>query len=183
MTVVEDLLKQCEVVKQCNTCKQHKKLFEFSINKASKDGLQHKCRSCDIAYQAKRRSENREAGLEYGRKYRAIKRKDFEYRLQMLLNASKQRAALKKREHTLTLQDIKELYPQDGKCPVFGFALEFNSAGFRETSPSLDRIDSSKGYTRNNVQVISWKANRLKAYATIEDLEILVAFLKYGEIS
>ena len=64
---------------------------------------------------------------------------------------------------------------------VFGFDLEFNSAGFRETSPSIDRIDSTKGYTRNNVQIISWKANRLKAYATVEDLEILVAYLKQGE--
>jgi len=73
------------------------------------------------------------------------------------------------------------LYPVDGKCPVFGFNLEFNDAGFRETSPSIDRIDSDKGYTKDNIQIISWKANRLKAYATVEDLEILVAFLKQGE--
>ena len=99
----------------------------------------------------------------------------------MLLNASKQRAKLKSREHSITLEDIKDLYPVDGKCPVFGFNLEFNDAGFRETSPSIDRIDSDKGYTKDNIQIISWKANRLKAYATVEDLEILVAFLKQGE--
>lgn len=183
MTLVENLLKKCDTTKQCNMCGEHKALFEFSKNKASKDGLQYKCRACDLTYQTKRRSENKEAVLEYGRKYQASKRKDFEYRLKMLLNVSKQRANLKNREHTLTLTDIKELYPADGKCPVFGLTLEFNSAGFRETSPSLDRIDSSKGYTRDNVQVISWKANRLKAYATVEELEILVAFLKHGEIS
>ena len=181
MTIVEDLLKKCETTKQCNMCSEHKPLFEFSKNKSSKDGLQYRCRSCDKNYQAKRREENKEYCLDYDRKYQAKRRQDFDFRLRMLLNASKQRAALKKREHTLTLEDIKELYPRDGKCPVFGFDLQFNSAGFRETSPSLDRIDSNKGYTRDNVQIISWKANRLKAYATVEDLEILVAYLKQGE--
>ena len=170
-----------ETTKQCSFCKEHKPLFEFTKNKAAKDGLQHKCRSCDSEYQQKRRSKNKDQMLEYARTYQANRRKDFDYRLKMLLNASKQRAATKKREHSLTLEDIKELYPADGKCPVFGFDLEFNSGGFRETSPSIDRIDSSKGYTRDNVQIISWKANRLKAYATVEDLEILVAFLKQGE--
>lgn len=181
MTIVEDLLKKCETTKQCNMCQEHKALFEFSKNKSSKDGLQYRCRSCDNTYQVNRRNKNKEATLQYGREYQSRRRQNFEYRLKMLLNASKQRAALKNREHTLTLEDIKELYPKDGKCPVFGFDLEFNSAGFRETSPSIDRIDSTKGYTRDNVQIISWKANRLKAYATVEDLEILVAFLKQGE--
>lgn len=181
MTLVEDLLKKCEATKQCNMCQEHKALFEFSKNKSSKDGLQYRCRSCDNKYQSDRRNKNKEATLQYGREYQSKRRQNFEYRLKMLLNASKQRAVLKNREHTLTLDDIKELYPKDGKCPVFGFDLEFNSAGFRETSPSIDRIDSTKGYTRDNVQIISWKANRLKAYATVEDLEILVAFLKQGE--
>jgi hypothetical protein len=175
-------LTQTEVqTKHCNTCKEHKPLFEFTVNRKAKDGLQYKCRACDLEYQKVRRENNKESILEYSRKYQTKKRKDFNYRLQMLLNASKQRASIKNREHSLTLEDIKELYPEDGKCPVFGFDLEFNSAGFRETSPSIDRIDSSKGYTRDNIQIISWKANRLKAYATVEDLEILVAFLKQGE--
>lgn len=183
MTIVEDLLKKCETTKQCNKCSEYKALFEFSKNRATSDGLQYHCRSCDKNYQTKRREQNREAILQYGREYQSKRRKDFTYRLKMLLNASKQRAVLKNREHTLTLKDIKDLYPTDGKCPVFGITLEFNNAGFRETSPSLDRIDSSKGYTRDNVQIISWKANRLKSSATIEELEILVAFLKHGEIS
>lgn len=181
MTMIKELLKKCETFKTCNRCKVSKELFTFSINKASKDGLQDRCKDCDKAYQKQRREENKESFLEYGRTYQAKRRQDFEYRLQMLLNASKQRASTKQREHSLTLQDIKELYPIDNKCPVFGFELEFNNAGFRETSPSLDRIDSTRGYTRDNVQVISWKANRLKGYATVEDLEILVAFLKQGE--
>lgn len=175
------MLKLVQQVKTCSSCLQSLPLLNFSKNEASKDKLQYKCRTCDIEYQKQRRENNKDKVLEYSREYQQKRRKNFEYRLQMLLNSSKQRAKLKNREHTITLEDIKELYPIDGKCPVFGFDLEFNNAGFRETSPSIDRIDSDKGYTKDNIQIISWKANRLKAYATVEDLEILVAFLKQGE--
>jgi len=167
--------------KACSSCNQEKFLSEFTLNKASKDGLQYKCRSCDTEYQKKRRLEKADSIKQYGKAYQKKRKESFDYRLQMLLNASKQRANIKNRENTLTLQDIKDKYPLDGKCPVFGFDLEFNSAGFRETSPSIDRIDSTKGYTPDNIQIISWKANRLKSYATLEDLEILVAFMKQGD--
>ncbi len=180
MTELEEIYKKCNAVKNCNKCFKSKPLVEFSLDRSSRDGLQAKCKECDRQYQQTRRSLNKESVLEYGRNYQAKRRQNFEYRLQMLLNASKQRASLKNREHTLTLEDIKTLYPADGKCPVFGFALEFNNKGFRDTSPSIDRIDSKKGYTRDNVQIISWKANKLKSTATVEDLELLVAFLKQG---
>jgi hypothetical protein len=181
MKVVEELLEKCSTTKVCGNCKKSLPLFDFTVNKAAKDGLQYKCRSCDNLYQIKRRSKNREAMVEYHKNYRARNKDNLSFRLQALLNASRQRAVLKGREHSITIEDLKELYPKDGKCPVFGFDLEFGNAGFRETSPSVDRIDSTKGYTRDNIQIISWKANRLKAYATVEDLEILVAFLKQGE--
>jgi hypothetical protein len=166
--------------KICNMCNDEKFLFDFSKNVSAKDGLQYRCRSCDQAYQAKRRTENYDASLDYGRKYQAKRRKDFEYRLKMLLNASKQRAKIKNRVHDITVDDIKSIYPIDGKCPVFGFDLMFNDSGFRENSPSIDRIDSEKGYTVDNIQIISWKANRIKAYATVEELEIVIAFMKQG---
>jgi hypothetical protein len=99
----------------------------------------------------------------------------------MLLNASKQRARDKDRLHDITVDDIKALYPVDGCCPIFGLKLEFNGAGFRDSSPSIDRIDSTKGYTRDNIQIISWKANRIKGAASLQDLEMLVAYLKQGD--
>ena len=39
-------------------------------------------------------------------------------------------------------------------------------------SPSLDRIDSTKGYVPGNVWVISNKANRMKSNAAAEELII-----------
>ena len=170
-----------QATKICNRCKEPKLLSEFTKNKASKDGLQYKCRDCDIAYQVERRNKNPEQVLEYGRAYQKNRRKDYNYRLQMLINASKQRAKNKDREHNISVEDIKKIFPEDGCCPIFGMKLEFNSAGFRENSPSIDRIDSTKGYTPDNIQIISWKANRIKGYASIQELEMLLAYLTQGE--
>jgi hypothetical protein len=172
------LVSNCKV---CNKCKQLLPVLSFSINKSANDGLQSKCRECDKQYQTKRRLKNKEYLLEYGRTYTANKRKDFNYRLQMLLNASKQRALKYNREHTITLEDIKSKYPVDGKCPIFGIDLQFNSTGFRDNSPSIDRIDSLKGYTLDNIQIISWKANSIKRNASLEELILLVNYLNQGE--
>lgn len=167
--------------KECPVCKAVKLFTEFNNNKSAKDGKQRLCRPCDnVRLKANRKAREKEY-REYEKEYRKSKFNDMEFRLQGLLNASRARARQKKREHSITKQDLYDLYPLDGKCPVFGFDLEWNGAGFRETSPSIDRIDSSKGYTKDNIQIISWKANRLKAYATVEDLEAVLAFMKQGD--
>ena len=175
------LLKVVRTSKVCGHCKVDKPLTDYTKNNAAGDGLQSKCRPCDVAYQAKRRVENPQKRRDYEKQYLNNRRQDFDFRLNMLLNASKQRARNKNREHTITVEDIKAIYPTDGCCPIFGMKLEFNTAGFRETSPSIDRIDSTKGYTPDNIQIISWKANRVKGYATLQELEMLVAYLQNGE--
>ena len=45
-------------------------------------------------------------------------------------------------------------------CPILGSPLGFDLGW--DNSPSIDRIDSSKGYTPENIWVISRKANCLK---------------------
>ena len=180
-SVVADLLSVCQSTKYCKSCGEDKPIIDFSRNSSSKDGLQRVCKICDNARQNARRSINREHTNAQGREYQAKRRKNFTYRVQMLVTASKQRASNKNREHSITVQDVLDIYPPDGRCPVFGFKLEFNNAGFRETSPSIDRIDSSRGYTKDNIQVISWKANRIKSYATLDELKLIVNFLSQGE--
>lgn len=174
-------LRLVSTTKTCNRCNKEKLLSEFSVNNKAKDRLQYRCRTCDVKYQAQRRDANKDQFAEYSREYQRNRRKDFDYRLQMLINASKQRARLNAREHDICVADIKAIYPVDGRCPIFGLKLEFNDAGFRDNSPSIDRIDSAKGYTRDNIQVISWKANRIKGAASLQDLEMLVAYLKQGD--
>ena len=63
-------------------------------------------------------------------------------------------------------------------CPVFGTPLLPPSlCGMNPMMPSIDRIDSSRGYEPGNVQVLSHRANSLKSNATIEELEAVLAFL------
>lgn len=73
----------------------------------------------------------------------------------------------------ITMQDI--VLPQ--RCPVFQTRLRFG-ARLHKCIPSLDRIDSRKGYVRGNVQIISLRANTLKLDATLDELVTLGSFAR-----
>ena len=47
-------------------------------------------------------------------------------------------------------------------CPILGLELDFFAEMRQENSPSFDRIDPTKGYIKGNVQIMSWRANRIK---------------------
>jgi len=64
-------------------------------------------------------------------------------------------------------------------CPILGIKLKRGRGGGpTPNSPSLDRIDPTKGYVKGNVWVISHRANRIKNNATAEEL-MLVATKVY----
>ena len=44
-------LQVLERTKICSTCMVEKSVFDFTKNNSAKDGLQYKCRSCDLDYQ------------------------------------------------------------------------------------------------------------------------------------
>lgn len=63
-------------------------------------------------------------------------------------------------------------------CPVLGIKLDYYARGIAaDNSPSLDRIDPTKGYVPGNVVVMSWKANRLKNDGTAEDHQKIAGWL------
>lgn len=96
-----------------------------------------------------------------------------------LYYAARQRANKVGRECTIKPDDIK--VPE--KCPILGIPLFEGKGGGREAgwtnnnAPSLDRIDNDKGYTPDNVCVISRMANTLKGSGDIKSLLAIVAFL------
>ena len=62
------------------------------------------------------------------------------------------------------------------KCPVLGIDIVWENRTKRiEASPSIERIDSSKGYEPGNVALISWRANRIKKDASLQELEAVYA--------
>lgn len=67
----------------------------------------------------------------------------------------------------VTIQDLKDLWEnQKGICSYLGIELHLNTYGKIKkdpiTSASLDRIDSSRGYVKGNLQWISRSMNYLK---------------------
>ena len=88
--------------------------------------------------------------------------------VEYLLKSCKGRAARKGYEFDITIDD---LYIPDS-CPVLGIPLSYTNTGSpREDSASLDRVDTTKGYVKGNVSVISWRANRLKYSASFDEIE------------
>jgi predicted nucleic acid-binding Zn-ribbon protein len=85
-----------------------------------------------------------------------------------MLSRAKNRAKLSGREFTITVEDI--VIPE--VCPIMDIPLQRheNSPGGRPNLPSLDRIDNSKGYTPDNIQVICHLANQMKAAATPREI-------------
>lgn len=81
-----------------------------------------------------------------------------------MFSAARSRAKLANLEFSISVDDIN--VPE--QCPIMGFPLQrhVGTSGGRPNSPSLDRIDNTKGYTPDNIQVISHLANQMKSSAT-----------------
>jgi hypothetical protein len=141
------------IKKRCPSCGLEKPHEEWPSNRASKTGLHSCCKTCHYKKQAA---------------------KPLAYKM---FHRSKSRALAKGLEHTITVEDIK--IPDT--CPLLGIELKDNTGngkGNCRNSPSLDRLDSDKGYTPDNIWVISNRANEIKSNATLEELEQIVCGLR-----
>ena len=63
-------------------------------------------------------------------------------------------------------------------CPVLGIAIEKGFWHRTYNSPSLDRLVPALGYVKGNVQVISWRANKLKGEGTAEDHRLIAEWME-----
>ena len=173
-------------MKECFKCKVSKENSEFSPDKRSKDGLFSYCKLCNSErirthYHQNLlaiRQRNRERDAANPEKARAKcsswwKQKRRDDPAYCLWAAAKNRANAKGIEFSILREEI--VIPSH--CPVLGIELKLdNTEGFKDTSPSLDQIIPGKGYTKDNVIVISWRANRIKNNATLDELVALVNF-------
>lgn len=89
-------------------------------------------------------------------------------------------ALARRRSGRLTKADVLSVWPADDKCPVFGRPFEYGIARGkkRDYAPSVDRFDSSKEYTPDNIHVISWRANRIKNDATRVEVRALLSWME-----
>jgi hypothetical protein len=76
------------------------------------------------------------------------------------------------------LKYLQSIFPKDYMCPALGIKMKWNNSPHQGDSPSLDRIDPTKGYIRGNLAWISERANTMKHNANLAELESLTKWLK-----
>lgn len=136
------------------------------------------CRQCKQIDGEKNRNENREKFNEACRRskkkhYTTEKRRERYQKniVSELYHHAKNRAKIKNIVFTIEEKDV--IIPET--CPVLDIPLSFDG---KEMAPTLDRKINELGYIKNNVYVISKRANRLKSDATIHELEKIVQYMK-----
>lgn len=95
---------------------------------------------------------------------------------EQLVKRAKERAKKKEIDFDISVHDITLVK----FCPILGIPLMVNIGqyGGRYNSPTLDRKDNAKGYTKDNVWVISQLANQMKSSATKEQLVAFADWIK-----
>lgn len=84
----------------------------------------------------------------------------------------KKRAKKKGLIFDLEIQEIPKI-PE--YCPILGIKIQDNNISSPlDSSPSLDRINPKKGYVKENVRIISNRANRIKSDATLKELRLIL---------
>ena len=101
---------------------------------------------------------------DYLRRWRNANRK------RLLHTNAKFRAKRDNLPFDIELNDLPEI---PDRCSVLDIPLKVHEgiSGWHDDSPTLDRIINDKGYVKDNIRIISNRANRLKMDATVEELE------------
>ena len=169
-------------IKKCIKCEnQFPETLEY-FYWSKRDQIFHRlCKKCTYLHSKIYIKNNYDKYQKIRAQYRINNRKNLAVKAQKirrnnparaLLLAAKRRSKMKNLEFNLNFEDIE--IPEF--CPVFNIPLYISDGGKTDNSPSLERIDNDKGYTKTNTIVVSWKANRMKNNSSIDDLNKLVAF-------
>lgn len=160
--------------KRCFKCAEWKDLSLFNKNPNTSGGVAKLCRDCynkhdSVIKAEKNRSYKRKKMFENG---------DIDYYIRTRMSGLKSRSKRDNLEFDLESEFMINLYKQQkGMCYYTGIQMnqEYKSEGFQSWgSPSVDRIDSSKGYVKDNVVWCCFGVNSFKQSFSIEDFEKLI---------
>lgn len=155
-------------MQRCKVCQTDKALADFYANGCFADGTKKyrsRCKACvlDFAKQAQ--------PVWYASKAarRSSSPKNF---ISGALNH-----AAKRKQHlgfNIDLVYLLQVYEQqNGRCAITGVEMTYSAGKGRvATNISIDRIDSSLGYSRGNVQLVCDIANRMKQDLSYGDLKM-----------
>lgn len=89
----------------------------------------------------------------------------------------KRNAELRKLEFTVTIQEAWDKFVEQNKCcaltgePLYFWASSRNQD--KTSTASMDRIDNTKGYTKDNIHWVHWKINQIKMDLPLEEFKQL----------
>ena len=163
------------LTKICSKCKLEKPIDDFH---KSKKGLYNRYNICKICKNSLKRSDSykektrlykqSEKGKQVNKEW-TIRKKEL-----LLIASAKHRAKKYGLDFNIDSSDI--IIPE--VCPVLGIPIFRNNPQCKDNSPSLDRIDNSKGYVKGNVCVISFRANQLKNCGTLEEHKKIIQYME-----
>ena len=138
--------------KVCKRCKIEKDITQFNKNAALKGGYRHQCRMCEKKYKS-------EFNVFMRNKYNSIIKRSKEQNLPLPDMTMDE----------FILEVNAQLQWNAFKCPITGDKLEYQSGSIdkldgrqNKKSYSIDRLDPTKGYMKNNILVVSWRWNCMK---------------------
>ena len=138
--------------KFCNDCKETKKIEEFSKRTKSPDGYRNQCKLCEKKYKSTFKVYMRN-------KYNGIIKRSKAENLPLPDMTMDE----------FILEVNAQLQWNAFRCPITGDRLEHQSGNKdkvdgkqNKKSYSIDRLDPTKGYMKDNILVVSWRWNRMK---------------------
>ena len=148
----------------CSPCCNLAKKIRYQQNPEKYNSKNQKYYNADN--RQKDYTKNKERDLARNRKYRS------ENYAQTLSIYAKRRARHKGIKFNIMVEDIQKAIDQsNGVCPILHIPLEISTKSMDPNSPSLDRIDNSKGYEIGNIHIISNRANILKRDASLHEMK------------
>jgi len=160
--VTKPLAPRGSMLKKCSKCLIDLPLDNFGHRANSADGRRGRCKKCNCQENEKWKKKNPVSQL-----------------CSNMLVKAKRRAQSKGLAFDLTFKDLQHLAVSH--CPVLGTELMWeygHGLGIGAHSPSLDRINNSLGYTKNNVAIISHKANAMKNSCTVEEIQAILNYMQ-----
>ena len=165
---------RCQVKKNCVVCSAE--LDDGNWDKHCKKVYINKCAGCvrseKRVWQANWRKKNPGAATQRATKHKALLRVNdpVKARAREAYSDARKRAIRQRMPFDLTGPFVLQLMREAIVCPYFGWTLTYAASGKARTLASLDRVDSSKGYTKDNVRVVCYLANLMKSSATEGEL-------------
>lgn len=140
----------------CSCCKNKKPVDAFGKDASREDGLNRRCKTCSIKNTEKWKTENPESyKTAYKKSSRAVKT-----RYKQSLNRAKESG----KHWDIKFEDYEKLIKKN-MCEYCGGELN-------ETRVGLDRVDSSIGYTLDNVVPCCGRCNLIKGADLIKSKEM-----------